>query len=80
MLCNNSIDVIGCFTLIVGAKENKYLKFLDLDGNPIGEQGGRMLMKLAKLHGARLKFSANRCDLTVRSTDLIFKIHGKSID
>lgn len=75
ILSNNSIDAIGCFTIVVGAREHPALKFIDLDGNPVGEQGGRMLMKLAKYHGYRIRFSAFRCDFSIHSNDVIFKTH-----
>ena len=77
ILSNCSIDVVGCFTLIVGIREHKKIKWVDLDGNPIGEQGGRMLMKLAKINGSRVKFSTNRCDFAIKSSDVILKINGK---
>ncbi len=32
-----------------------------------------MLMKLAKYHGWRIKFSAFRCDANIQSKDVIFK-------
>lgn len=32
-----------------------------------------MLMKLAKYHGHRIKFSAFRCDALIQSTDVIFR-------
>jgi hypothetical protein len=73
VIANNSIDAIGCFTIVVGAREHPCLKLIDLDGNPIGEQGARMLMKLAKYHGHRIKFTAFRCDAMIQSSDVIFK-------
>lgn len=35
---NNGIDEFGCFTLMVGLRENKSLRNLVLDGNPLGVQ------------------------------------------
>ena len=42
---NNGIDEFGCFTLMVGLRENKSLRNLVLDGNPLGVQV-RMLFRL----------------------------------
>lgn len=78
ILSNNSIDAVGCFTLVVGVRESPSLKFIDLDGNPIGQQGGRMLIKLAKCHGTKVTFSANNCDVTVKSSEVVFKIDEPS--
>lgn len=75
-LANNSIDAIGCFTLCVGARENTSLEFMNLDGNPLGEQGGRILMKLAASDGHRLSISAVKCDFLIRSETKL-KINGK---
>eukprot|EP01035_Chromulina_nebulosa_P020409 gene20409-26486_t len=75
ILSNNSIDAVGCFTLIVGAREHNSLAFIDLDGNPIGDQGGRILMKLARFHGHRIRFSAQKCDVIVKSDDIILEIN-----
>jgi hypothetical protein len=63
---NNGIDAIGCFTLLVGLRENSSLRELSLDGNPIGEQGARILMKLVACEGHRLKISSKNCDFNVR--------------
>ena len=66
-IANNGIDSLGCFTICVGARENSTLHRINLDGNPIGELGGRLLMKLAASDGHRLNFSAKNCDLTVKN-------------
>ena len=76
ILSNNGIDEIGAFTLAVGMRENKVLQVVNLDGNPIGEQGGLMLMRVAIFCGARLKFSAQSCDLKVTSPLTIMRVQG----
>ena len=73
-LANNGIDAIGCFTMLVGLRENKSLCELSLDGNPIGEQGARILMKLIAFEGHRLKISSKNCDFNIRSSDVKFRL------
>lgn len=68
---NNMIDPVACFTICVGARETSSLKYLDLDGNPIGEAGARALMTIPLICGGRLDFSAKGCDLTLKSNQII---------
>lgn len=43
-LANNGIDEIGCVALMAAyLRENGTLKNLNLDGNPLGEEVGRVL-------------------------------------
>ena len=37
-LANNGIDAVGAFTILVGARDNPNLHYLNLDGNPIGQK------------------------------------------
>lgn len=37
-MANNGIDEFGCFTLMVGLRENQSLRNIVLDGNPLGVQ------------------------------------------
>ena len=37
-VANNAIDEFGCFTLMAGLRENKSLRNIVLDGNPLGVQ------------------------------------------
>lgn len=76
-LANNGIDAIGSFTLFVGLRQNKSVSSLIVDGNPIGEQGARMLMKVAANDGQRLEISAKNCDFAVKNGDVKFNIDGK---
>lgn len=76
-IANNGIDAIGCFTLFVGLRENDGLSELILDGNPIGEQGARVMMKVATEQGDRLQISAKNCDFNILSSDVKFRLNGK---
>jgi Ran GTPase-activating protein (RanGAP) involved in mRNA processing and transport len=78
-IANNGIDAIGSFTLLVGLRENQSVRSLTIDGNPIGEQGARMLMKVAASQGHRLEISTKNCDFSVRSSDVRFNIDGMMI-
>lgn len=77
-LANNGIDAIGTFTLLVGLRENQSVRRLVIDGNPIGEQGARMLMKLAASDGHRLDVSAKNCDFAIQCNDIKFRVDCKS--
>eukprot|EP01038_Epipyxis_sp_PR26KG_P009185 gene9185-12389_t len=69
-IAHNGIDAAGCFTLLVGIRENKSIQTFIIDGNPMGEEGARMLVRLAKSDGSRLKISAKVCDFTVKSNSV----------
>jgi hypothetical protein len=75
-IANNGIDTIGCFTLFVGLKENKSLCEINIDGNPIGEQGARILMKTVAFEGHRLTISAKNCDISIKSGQTKFHLEG----
>ena len=68
---NNLIDPVGCFTICVGARETSALRFLNLDGNPVGEAGARALMTIPLVCGARLTFSAKECDFQTKTSKII---------
>ena len=46
LVSNNSINYTACFAICVAIEENFSLRKVDLDGNPIGEGGGRVLMQI----------------------------------
>lgn len=75
-LANNGIDAVGCFTLFVGLRENASLHDLVIDGNPIGEQGARIMMKIAAEYGHRLQISAKTCDFKAKSSQTKFLIEN----
>lgn len=76
-MANNGIDEFGCFTLMAGLRENTSLRNLVLDGNPLGVQGGRILIKVATLLGHRLTMSAMNCDFNIHNSNFVFNINGK---
>jgi len=70
-LKSNMIDPVACFTLCVGARECLSLTYLDVDCNPIGDAGGRILMTIPLICGSRLHVSAKECDFLVKSKQII---------
>ena len=68
---NNVIDPVACFTICVGARETTSLQYLNMDGNPVGEAGGRALMTIPLICGARLRFSASECDFLLKSSKIV---------
>ena len=46
ILTSNNIDSVACFTICAGVIENRGLKKVVLDGNPIGEQVRSVLASL----------------------------------
>jgi hypothetical protein len=44
LIANNSIDSIGCMTICAGILQNEALEHVCFDGNPVGEQGAKVLM------------------------------------
>ena len=46
LLANNGINFTACFAICVAIEENFSLKQVKMDGNPIGEGGGRILMQI----------------------------------
>ena len=76
-VANNAIDEFGCFTLMAGGRENTSLRNLVLDGNPLGVQGGRILIKVATELGNRLTMSAKNCDFNIHNSNFVFNINGK---
>lgn len=79
-ISNNGIDAVGCFTVCVGVRENKTLKSLILDGNPVGEEGGRIIVKLAASEGHRLDISSENCDFTISCGGVKLKSSSKNIN
>lgn len=58
LLSNNAIPASGCCAICVGIERNLSLEYVNLDGNPIGEEGAKMLMQLPYTCGKRVKISA----------------------
>jgi hypothetical protein len=74
LISNNSIDGAACFAICVGVREGKSIRYLNIDGNPIGEAGARILMSLPVSCGAGIVISARNCDLTMRQPSCWFDI------
>ena len=66
IVSSNNLEGSAAFAICVGARESKNLRYLNLDGNPIGEAGARILMTLPVSRGTDLRFSARDCDVTIK--------------
>lgn len=67
-LASNCIDCVGAMALSVGLRENSSLREVILDGNPLGEQGIRSLMKALVHEGHRLSIRTLECDITKKTS------------
>lgn len=47
LIANNSIDSIGCMTICAGILQNEALEYVSFEGNPVGEQGAKVLMVIS---------------------------------
>ena len=72
LLATNAIDSVACFTICTGVLENENLEHINLDGNAIGEQGARALMMIPTIVGARVKISAQKCNVSLRDSACYF--------
>ena len=61
---------------MVGLRQNASLREMNIDGNPIGEQGARILMKTVAFEGHRLKISSKNCDFSTRSANSKIDLQG----
>jgi NLR family CARD domain-containing protein 3 len=60
LLSNNGLPASACCTICVGIERNLQLEYVNIDGNPIGEEGAKMLMQLPYTCGKRVKVSAQK--------------------
>lgn len=60
LLSNNAINSTACCTICVGVERNHTLEYLNIDGNPIGDDGAKMLMQIPYTCGKRVKISAQK--------------------
>jgi len=44
LVANNGIDSMACLTICAGILQNEALHMINIDGNPIGDEGARALM------------------------------------
>jgi Ran GTPase-activating protein (RanGAP) involved in mRNA processing and transport len=75
-LASNNIDSTATITLAIGMRENRSLREVILNGNPIGEQGARALMKIVVQEGQRLSIQTQDCDITAKSSSSKLKIEN----
>lgn len=72
LVSSNNLEGTATFAICVGARESKSLKYLNIDGNPIGEAGARILMTLPVSRGNTLKFSARDCDVAIKYPNCLY--------
>lgn len=72
ILSTNSLDSKAAFTILCGIIENKTLKNVVLDGNPIGEAGAHCLMLLPPIIGSRIKLSMRNCNVNIKDPTPFF--------
>ena len=72
IVSSNNLEGTAIFAICVGARESKSLTYLNIDGNPIGEAGARILMTLPLTRGNTLRFSAKNCDVTIKHANCVY--------
>ena len=60
LISNNNINSSACFTICVGIEENFSLEYVNMDRNPIGQGGAKILMQLPVTSGSRVTLSASK--------------------
>jgi Ran GTPase-activating protein (RanGAP) involved in mRNA processing and transport len=79
LIQNNNLTSSACFSICVGIEENFSLREVNLDGNPIGEFGAKILTQLPIVCGERVKVSAARCNLSLKyPKDSVFNFESPS--
>jgi Ran GTPase-activating protein (RanGAP) involved in mRNA processing and transport len=58
LISNNNINSTACFTICVGIEENYSLEYVNMDSNPIGVMGAKILMQIPVTSGSRVRVSA----------------------
>ena len=73
-VASNSINSSACFTICMGIVDNYCIKKVNLDNNPIGEFGLRMVMQMPLEIGNRVNISARSCNVSRKDPkDNIFR-------
>jgi hypothetical protein len=67
-----SIDAMGCLSICAGIIENYSLKRLNLDGNPIGEQGGKALLLTPIYALNQVEISVSKCNVNIKDPNCWF--------
>lgn len=66
LIANNNITAVACFTICIGIQENLALRYVSVNGNPIGEAGAKALMQVPTATGNRVTVSARGCNTQLR--------------
>jgi Ran GTPase-activating protein (RanGAP) involved in mRNA processing and transport len=76
-LCHNEIKELGAFVLADMLKENKNIREVVLDENPIGQRGGRAVLRcIRKVNSFGWKRDISIIHCNVYYTDLATEIFG----
>jgi Ran GTPase-activating protein (RanGAP) involved in mRNA processing and transport len=73
-----SIDAMGCITICSGIIENISLSKIILDGNPIGEQGGKALLLTTIFSINQVTISALKCNISLKDSKCWFDFDNLS--
>lgn len=69
---SNNLTAIPCFTICSAILENRSLKNVYFDGNPIGEEGAKAVMMIPMHIGTRTVVSAKDCNITMKDPKFWF--------
>ncbi len=69
---SNNLTAIPCFTICSAVLENRSLKNIYFDGNPIGEEGAKAVMMIPMHIGTRTIVSAKDCNITMKDPKFWF--------
>lgn len=70
-LAHNRIEVVGAFVIADGMDRNKTLTKLVMDGNPIGQAGGRELLRTIRELGELRDISLRDCNIQGKDTKML---------
>jgi len=62
---SNNLEGTAIFCICVGLIENKNMRRLILDGNPIGSLGAKAVMQVPTMIGSRVKVSVVKCNISI---------------
>ena len=68
-LAYNGIDAVGCFTIVIGARRCKSLRHICLDGNPIGDEGGKTITRAIATLGGQINITSKNVDFSQVAND-----------
>ena len=76
LIANNGIGPAACVCICVGLRECRSLKYLNLDGNVLGEFGARALVALPLSRSDHVVVSYKRCDVVLKEETCWFNCKG----